>query len=460
MGFAAGRLWHHHVVLFFLFIRSSADSSNSVQAPGRRELPTWIANTTQRNSRQVPRRLFSLSLPTLSDVQSLVHKASTWIADSTLKIAGETGKLLGLDKLLEYLKEGREFIDQGSTIAHEAYTGVQELASELMQIYVGFEPLKPVFADKNGLVALLTSTSNMQILVKTVEDLLKTSEALHYLGDVLHKANVMFTEITHFLHQLLNGNVEWRRLQYSAPIRGDYTYSHHWDRRLTSVHELLLLGGRLNASFTNIVHLIANFVPAISKLADTFSSLNATFSPVLAEMDAFLSVSSRRLNAFTKIQENQQAYAEAVKEIVPSWQGVESLGVKVCPVVYEAKTSALVLACRIKGFIDGVGVVENVEPLIGKCGQPYSAESVESSMTSQTHRAPGCPNATLSSDIADLIGDNSNSLGWIMAVVAGVCGLGVVGGVAVKKAKGSQEVESDEDQLEELAPGEEIDSRG
>merc|ERR1719491_670285 len=104
------------------------------------------------------------------------------------------------------------------------------------------------------------------------------------------------------------------------------------------------------------------------------------------------------------------------------------------------------LSCRVQGFIDKAShgnLMGAISSLVTDCTEDPMAASKG---TSSTH---GCPTASNSAGIKDLIGENSQMLGYIMAAVGGVvvlCGGGGAAAVGLLKGGGGGEDESGDEE--------------
>lgn len=190
------------------------------------------------------------------------------------------------------------------------------------------------------------------------------------------------------------------------------------------------LGG---IDFKKIVAELSHSMEKADHYAKQLAEVNATLGPVLATLSK--QFTGRRLAAAL----DQKAYQTAIEQIIPAWQGVEGLGIKMCPEVLSAKTTALSLVCRVGKFVGNNGALGQLSNLLGDCPVDSADRSSD---------AAKCPAKAMSSGVQDLLSKNAGALGWIMYVVAALGGLGVLGGggfAALKQMQGDGETESDSD---------------
>lgn len=380
------------------------------------------------------RRLFEYSN---SGVADMCHSAMGWIRNTTSSVALAVGHAFGLDTVVELFKNATKWVTQGYTAAQAGWTSMMALGKQLMHIYDDFKPLKPIFANSSGLVALITSPTNMGILYHVVRELMNTTDVLHDLSGALHLVSGMFTELQN-LFQTFLGSVQGkgRRLlggQGAAAGRAlagaveDYTS---------------LLQG---LNFTGMVGLMRGFVETLMKHSVTLLEVRDTFSPLLTKLDS-LGMGRRLSISIQSIMDDQKKYSAAISEIVPTWQGIEKVAISMCPLVSDAQTGSGSLKCRVSSFVT-------------KAAMPSWASSMLSSLVTGCPPPSGgngtaakgaCPLASLSAGVDDLLGQNAQSLGLIIAVVAAIAaalglGGGIVAKVASKGAGSESEGESDEE---------------
>merc|ERR1711956_122019 len=138
-----------------------------------------------------------------------------------------------------------------------------------------------------------------------------------------------------------------------------------------------------------------------------------------------------------KIMQDQQKYARAIKSIIPTWQGIESTGIAMCPVVAKSNGSSGSLKCRVAGFVE-------------KAVMPSWMGSMVSTLVTGCPAATGnateCPTTSQSAGIKDLLSKNAEWMGWVIAIAVALLGATGLGAVGVKKlAKGDDEDDDEED---------------
>jgi len=385
------------------------------------------------------RRLFSLS-GAFSKATDMVSKAETWVADEGKKVAAVVGSALGIDKILQILKDGKKFVTDGLAMAKRGWQGMKDMVAALMSIFTGFAPLKPIFADgKGGILKLMSSKAHLKTLVSTLEGLLGTSKVMHVLSDALQKTAAMFHSISTFFKSLLS-KVTGRRLQLKASS-DDHPESVAWgaaERRLLDLTSLMS-----GLSFETIRTAFVGFMSQVAGFSTTLASLNATFAPALHQLGSMLG-GGRRLG-LGEMKAAQEKYAGAIKQVIPTWQGVESLGIKMCPTVLDAQESASSLSCRVQGFIDKTGLADSIPTLVSGCGADPATVVPPADVGA-------CPATSMSAGIKDLIGENAGIFGWILAVgmgVLGVGGVGIMGAMHAMHGGGDEEEEEEEEEAEE-----------
>lgn len=408
---------------------------SDVAAEDRGSQPGAIA--LQQNGTQLSRRLF-LGLPDLGKVASMASKASQWIVDETKKVGTGIGNALGINQVLDVLKQGKKFVSDGLAVAQACWVSIRQLITQLGQVYTQFKPLVPVFADgKTGLVSLLSNRQSLQTLVHTVQGLLNTSSSLQHLSDALHTSSAMFGNISTFFARILTG-VTGRRLQLEAAGHHDSESAADWaatERRLLDFTSLLS-----GLNFTALQHTFQGFVSSVIGYSTTLTRLDSTLGGILSNFDALLSRGGRRLG----IAADQQRYAADIKEVIPVWQGLEQLNIGMCPIVLGAQEGAASLVCRVQGFIDKLGVFSSISGLVSNCG----ADPMASASTNVV--GTGCPSTSMSAGIQNLIGENAGMIGWLLAIggaAAACCAAG--GGGAAMLLKGGGDEEDDDEDVEE-----------
>lgn len=332
------------------------------------------------------------------DVGGLVGGAAQWVKDSASSVASKVAMSVG--QVTGIFSNASSWVNKGVQVASAAVQSMYALAHKMSDIFRDFSPLKPIFADSGGLLTLFSSGAHVRNLVHVVRDLLNTSSLLQTLSGALKQVSDMFVELSSFFTQVLS------KLGMSGTAR-----------RLSGSWTSLLDG----IDFKAIAKQMQEF---ISPLADCTSSLmNAqdVLGPLLEQLDKGLAGRSLldAQNLTSSLQANQQKYAGAISKIVPSWQAVENLGVKMCPSVEQSQSSASSLQCRIMHFVQGstglsLGALSGI---VGEC--PLAKASASSQ----------CPTSAFSAGIKDVLGEHASELGWILAVAASLGLLGGGGGI-------------------------------
>jgi len=158
------------------------------------------------------------------------------------------------------------------------------------------------------------------------------------------------------------------------------------------------------------------------------------------------------IGAITGVKDQADKNSRAISKIVPTWQAVEGTAVEMCPSVLATKDTITQLQCRTTEFVSKAGLATWVPSQVGDivlncpAERPSTTEAV----------SKGCPEKVQSANVKDVLGENSQILGWAMAV-AGVCGVGVCGGgvaYAAKKKNSSDDSDDyDEDEEDEEGAG-------
>lgn len=453
----------HLLVLFLLFVtinESIASELSTVDVPADGFTSFEIDGPTSvdidgvirsYNGTVISRRLFSISSAfssvsgALSKAGTTLGAASSWVAKTASSVGVAIGNALGLDKVVEVLTQGKQYVLDGVDVAKTTWEGMKSMVGELLKIYMNFEPLKAVFGDKNGLELLLTSPNHIHRLVQTIQGLLGTSGVLRVLSDALTKAGDMFKRISDFFGTLLHDVTgARRRLESSDADASEIAQWHATERRLLDFTSLLK-----GLDFTKIMTYFTDFVRQVSSFATTLTSLNTTFGAALSTVDHLVtgarrlhSVGGRRLD----LMKDSARYSDAIKKVVPTWQGLESLAITMCPIVLGSKGSSDSLSCRVQGFIDKSShgnLMGAISGLVTGCTEDPMATSKG---TSTSH---GCPTTSNSAGISDLIGENANMLGLILAIVGAAvvfCGGGGAAAVGLLKSGGDDEDDSEDEE--------------
>merc|ERR1712241_624822 len=115
-----------------------------------------------------------------------------------------------------------------------------------------------------------------------------------------------------------------------------------------------------NLDFQKLVPILLHFMRTMSDKEGELTSVSDVLNPLLEKVDAVVSSVSppgRRMSSLSnvnveKIMEDQQKYARAIKTIIPTWQGIESTGIQMCPVMAKSNGSSGSLKCRVASFVE------------------------------------------------------------------------------------------------------------
>jgi len=353
------------------------------------------------------RRLFDWS-----DIGTSLTSAAEWATTTTEQIANQA---VGLTEAATLFQSSDVYLNQGLTLGKAAWESILELCQKMVTIFNQFEPLKSVFADKNGLVTLLTNTGDMQLLVNTTREILSTNSVLDALANAVDQIAVVFADIQKTLTDII------------TKLSGTST-----SRRLSSYEDLLS-----GINFDTIVTSMKGFAAQFKQQAEDLTDIDTILGPLLAKMQGS---GGRRLD---NIMEDKDKYARAVSKIIPAWQAVETTGVSMCPEVEMVTDTLANLQCRVTQFASSAAlpswVPSEVTNIVGNCKSSAPAATSTNS----------CPAKALSADVPNMLGENSQQIGWILAI-AGACGLlGGGGAIALCKKKSGDDDESDDSNSEE-----------
>jgi len=385
-----------------------------------------LLNLTLLSSLPVRRlgSIFGFEVPSsLGDLQS---QAATFLGGAGGQIAAAAAGAAGLSSIVTVLTESQGLLAKGVELLQTIWASFEHLAAELAKIFATFGPLEPIFASSTGLVQLVTSAVNMQTLVTVVQQLLNTSGTLEALSsacstvvDIFQKLSATFSSAM----GKLNGGSTRRLL--GIDVQGRQLAAFSYDQLLNGI------------DFRSLISEMSQGLANATALAKTLSKVNTTLGPLLASLGG---LAGRRLGNATAEQEKYQI---AIEQIVPAWKGVESLGITMCPQVLSAQEVATSLVCRVNGFVGGNGALGSLSNLLGSCPASGAGTSPKRSL---------CPAKSKSAGVTDLLSKNSAALGWILYVVAGLIGLGVLGGGAVGAAQAARGGDESGEESDSEAP--------
>jgi len=350
----------------------------------------------------VARRLFGF--PSI-DVGGIVSQAEQWVESTS----GRLASVAGMSDVIKLFNEAKTHVDQGLQVATAGWNSMQDMAARLLKVFTDFAPLKPVFASKDGFTKLVSSPTNMKTLVGVVRELLGTSSVLEALSGAMAKVSSMFVELDKFFKGLL-GKLGGRRLS------GE-------ERRLASSYSELLSG----LNFAGLAKEMQKYLKGMSETSVTLTEIQDVLGPLLVSLETKLS--GRRLG-ITDILKDAQKYSGVISKIVPTWQGMEALGINMCPQVGLAKDEVSSLQCRVMEFTKQAALpsfaASALGGLVSGCGGKPAPPAKGAAGNS-------CPTSSSSAGVANLLGGaNGNLLGVVLAMaVAGGC----LGGGAMAGAK-------------------------
>lgn len=370
------------------------------------------------------RRLFSFGMP---DVGGMVNSATQWVESSAASVANTVMSLGDVSKIFA---NSSKWVEQGLAVATSALTCMRDLAQRMFSIFTQFEPLRHIFASENGMMTLITQPNSTATLVHVVRELFNTSSVLQSLNSALNQVSGMFVEISDFFTNLLS----------KLGMKG---------RRLTSWTSLLE-----GINFKAIVKTLQGYLKPLASCTTTLLGVSDVLGPMMLKLDETLQGitgkgkgKSRRLSGINmdmllNIKKNQEKYSGAISKIIPAWQSIEKLGVKMCPTVALSQSSAFSLKCRISNFVkQSTGMdVGAITGMVKSCGGQPKGQAAKTSSDAK------CPNAAYSAGLKNLLGGtNSSMMGLVLAVVAGLGLLGGGGALAAKKMSGDGEEDSGEE---------------
>lgn len=359
---------------------------------------------------------FDVSANTLTDLTS---QASSWVGDAAGQVTKAAAGVAGLSSIVSVFNNAQGLLAKCLTVVQAAWKSVQSFGAQLMHIFTTFGPLKAVFASKDGLIELMTSMPNINRLVTVVQQLLGTSTVLKSLSGACRTMSDIFGQLSGVfksgLSKLTGGGTRRLLLQDG--------------RRLSSFSYLQLLQG---IDFQWLIGKMGGFLHESESFGITLGQIQTTLGPLLATLQD--KTQSRRLGS---IVANQKMYSEAIKKIVPTWQGVEGMGMKLCPEIASSDGLSSSLKCRVAGFVSNQGALSALGGLLGSCPKTSTTPVQQSS----------CPATSLSSGVTDMLSQNAGILGWIIAGAVGLGLLGAGGGAfgMMNKGSGGGDSESDEE---------------
>lgn len=339
-------------------------------------------------------------------LRGLQSQATAWAATAGSQILAATPGLAGLSEIVKVLRNSQTLLTQGGTVLQDAWKSFLNLADHLVGIFTAFKPLQPIFEDKSGFIRLISSKTNVQILIAFVQKLFGTSGVLQALSDVCRVITDIFKQLEDMFESAMK-KLSSRRLS------GDD------GRRLAPFSYKQFLDG---IDFKLVVDSMGKFLTQSSGLATQLIQVNATLYPLVK------SLGGRRLGA----SPSQKDYQTAIEQIVPAWKTVEQMGIAMCPQVLSAKAVAVALTCRVNAFVSFSGALGSLANVLTQC--PVAVPQADTGK---------CPAAASSAGVKDMLSENSASLAWVAYVVVAVSGCGLCAGVAAYLKKRGGEPQDD-----------------
>mmetsp|Transcript_46487 Transcript_46487/g.92338 ORF Transcript_46487/g.92338 Transcript_46487/m.92338 type:complete len:463 (+) Transcript_46487:3-1391(+) len=383
------------------------------------------------------RRLLEVREKGVADMCSM---ATSWIRNTTGEVLGNAEKLLGIDKVIELFQKATTWVEKGVQVAKIAWEAMMKVEGKMKTIFDHFKPLVPIFGNSTGMIPLITSKTNMGILIHVVLELLNTTSDLKTLSSAGNSVSKMFREMRDLFKGAL-GKVDdevKRRLSVQ-----DDPKARALSKAATDYTELLQ-----NLNFKKLAEQLFGFKESMDRHWNNLEEANQILGPLLEKLEAVVDApAGRRLSGLSNVHidqiiADQEKYTRAIKAIVPTWQGIEKTGIAMCPVVAESNGTSGSLKCRVAGFIQKGAMSTFGSMLSGLVGDCTEANST----------VTGCPTQSLSANVSDLLGKNAAYMGWIIAISVAVLGALGFGATTVKKmASGSGEDSSDDEDSDEEA---------
>ncbi|CAK8998571.1 Uncharacterized protein SCF082_LOCUS5701 [Durusdinium trenchii] len=387
-----------------------------------------------RQALEVSRRLFDFAGLTDS-----IGGAAKWCQDT---VSQASNKVVGVQEAASLIQSANGYIGEGTQLTGQAWTSMLELGTKMTGIYQDFQPLEPAFAKASGAMEITTNQGMLSQLVHCVRSIISSNSILDVLGTSLDKALGIFSQIKDTVVSVVS-KLGGRRLR-EAGREGRMLYDYNQ-----------LLEG---IDFDWISKKIQGFVATIKTQAENLVDIDTILGPMLAQMDKTGQV-TRRLDIISQAQqavggvgslkEQAEKNARAISKVIPTWQAVEGTSVQMCPSVLATKDTISNLKCRTTEFVSkaGVGswVPSEVTNIVAGCPAtlPTQEQAIEA----------GCPKKAYSAGVKDVLGENSNALGWAMAVGGSAAGLGICGIAGAKMMKkGEDEDDSDDGNSSEQGP--------
>jgi len=342
------------------------------------------------------------NLQNFMDVMGSMGQAVQWAQQTTEQISNQ---VVGVQEAAQLFQSSDVYTQKGMELSGQAWTSMLDLSQKMTKTFDGFKPLQPAFASKDGVAQLATNPGNFQTLVHSVREIVSSNSVLGVLGNALESLCQIFTQIKDTLTSIISKlSGSSRRLsQEEAPAL----------RRLQDYNQLLS-----GINFDQIGATIQGFVGKIKTQAEDLTDIDTILGPMLAKMDKNASL-ARRLS----IIEDAQKDSRAISKIIPTWQAVEQTAVDMCPSVLSTKDTVGNLQCRTTQFASQAVLPTwmpgQVADIVGNCPAdlPDAAKAVEL----------GCPKQAYSSDLKNVLGENSQALGWSMALYGALGGGAALG---------------------------------
>eukprot|EP00933_Yihiella_yeosuensis_P007261 TRINITY_DN112211_c0_g1_i1.p1 TRINITY_DN112211_c0_g1~~TRINITY_DN112211_c0_g1_i1.p1 ORF type:complete len:456 (-),score=105.65 TRINITY_DN112211_c0_g1_i1:98-1465(-) len=399
-----------------------------------RDVKTWHRDVVKLRGVD-GRRLFDWTFGYGSSISS----AANFITQASQEASST---VLSMQKAAELLKQAEGYTNTGIEIAKKAWASMLELAAQLVVVSEKFAPLSPIFSSLTGIVQLVASKNKLKQLLDAVGALTTTNTNLGSLHTSLSKLSETYDSL-HGATKAIFDN-----LNSAAKSAGNLAKS----RRLAQANLNDLLNG---IDFEAGPKAVQNFFASTNATGNDLVFIDSVFRPLLEKLTAGSktdAVARRLADSGGNVIANEQKYAEALKKFVPSWKVVETASFEFCPKVFQFKDALGVFGCRIGKFATDA-LLPNFAATASALGAITSGcpQLVESGGSVKA----GCPAKVYSEGVKDVLGENADSLAWILAI-AGAAGLLGGGGllVACCKGKGGGDESSEEDH-DESGDGEE-----
>lgn len=377
-----------------------------------------------------------------------LSNAATWAQDTATSIQD---KVVGLQEAATLVQESNAYVIEGKEVGSQAFQNTLELGGKMNETFTKFEPLKSVFASKDGIVQLGTNKGMLTTLVDSVKEIISSNSILSLLSTGLEKLCGIFTQVKDALTSIMSKLGSSSRRLWETPAMAARRLG--FDDLLSGI-DFEAIGSTITGFIGKIKEAATNLVDIDTVLGPMLNTLGSKSTGRLLEEEPNLLDQGKKalsnMSAFAgNLKGDADKNARALSKIIPTWQAVENTNIGMCPNVMQVKDTVGNLGCRTTKFVSdaalpsfsGSGVAE----IVSGCPQ----EEVDEAKAV----AAGCPDKAMSAGIENVLGEHSQTLGWLMAA-AGVAGVGAVGGAGVVGAKkfcksGGNDESSEEDSADD-----------